>query len=305
MRRVIFPDCTQYMAALYDNDLRALVPELEIDIAGPSPEAFSVRIADAVAVMHFGTRITAEMMATCLHLRIIVFLGSGVGSWVDLGAAAERDIIVRRVVGYADRTVAEHALALIVCLGRNVASMDRAIRIGHWRTEARFEITGKRLGIIGIGGIGRALATLAAPLGLDVVGWNRSPIPAEVACRILPLDEVIATADIVSIHLALNDETRGIIDRRRIGLMKPGAVLINTARAGLLDEAALLERLQEGDILAGLDVFSEEPLRPMHPLTRYDNVILTAHAGWMSAAAARRLFRLGLEAMRDELGRLE
>lgn len=234
-----------------------------------------------------------------------MFLGTGVGSWVDLAAAAARGIRVRRVLGYADRTVAEHALALILGVGRNLAYMDREIRAGHWRTQARFETAGKRLGIIGLGGIGRALATLAAPLGLDVVGWNCSPVPPGIPCRILPLNEVIARADIVSLHLALNDETRGIINRRRIGLLKPGAVLINTARGGLVDQEALLERLRQGDILAGLDVFADEPLAPGHPLVQLDNVILTAHAGWMSPEAGRRLFRLGLEAMREELGQLD
>jgi D-3-phosphoglycerate dehydrogenase / 2-oxoglutarate reductase len=302
--RVVFPDCSQYMADVYDDALRALVPTLEVDVAHPSAEAFVARAADAVAVMHFATRITARMMQACPGLRIIVFLGTGVTSWVDLAAAAERGIRVRRVLGYADRTVAEHVLALIFGLARNVAFMDRDIRAGSWRTEARFEIAGKRLGIIGLGGVGRAVAALAAPLGVDVVGWNRSPVPPGVPCRMLPLDEVLASADIVSLHLGLNDETRGIIDRRRIQLLKPGAALINTARGGLVDEAALLERLRRGEILAGLDVFAEEPLPPGHPLTHCDNAILTAHAGWMGPTAARALFRLGLEAMRDELARL-
>jgi D-3-phosphoglycerate dehydrogenase / 2-oxoglutarate reductase len=305
MNRIVFPDCTRYMASFYEGELRALVPELEVDIDQPTTEAFVARLTDAVAVMHFGTRITADMMERCPKLRVIVFLGTGVGSWVDLAAAAARGIRVRRVLGYADRTVAEHALALILSVGRNLACMDREIPAGRWHSEARFESAGKRLGIVGLGGIGRALAALAAPLGLDVVGWNRSPIPAGIPCRMLPLDEVIASSDIVSLHLALNDETRGVIDRRRIGMLKPGTVLINTARGGLVDEAALVERLQQGDILAGLDVFADEPLAPAHPISRLDNVTLTAHAGWMSPEAASRLFRLGLEAMREELARLD
>jgi D-3-phosphoglycerate dehydrogenase / 2-oxoglutarate reductase len=301
MRRVVFPDCTPYVASFYDRELRELVPQVEIDIAQPTAEAFVARIADAAAVLHFGTRITAQMLENCPMLRLIIFLGTGVGSWVDLEAAAAHGIRVRRVVGYADRTVAEHAFALMLGLARNLVNMDRDIRIGRWRTETRFEITGKRLGIVGLGGIGRALAALAVPLGMDVVGWNRSTVSACVPCQLLPLDQVIATADIVSLHLALNDETRRIIDRRRIGLLKPGAILVNTARGGLVDETALLDRLKQGDILAGLDVFADEPLALAHPLTRLDNVILTAHAGWMSPEAVRRLLRLGLETLRDEL----
>jgi D-3-phosphoglycerate dehydrogenase len=120
----------------------------------------------------------------------------------------------------------------------------------------------------------------------------------------MPLDELLSGADIVSLHLALSDETRGIIDRRRIALLKPGALLINTARGGLVDETALVERLASGEIAAALDVYAEEPLAPGHPLTRLDNVTLSAHAGWMTPEAARRLMRIGFTTMRDEIARL-
>ena len=304
MHRVVFPDCTAAMASFYDAELGKLVPQLELDVARPTPEAFAARLAGATGVMHFATRIAAATLEAAPTLRIVVFLGTGVTSWVDLAAAERRGIRVRRVLGYADRTVAEHAFGLALALARNIAGMDRALRAGLWRPDARFELSGKRLGIVGLGGIGRALAPLAAALGLEVVGWNRSPVAPALACRMLPLDELLATADIVSLHLALVEETRGLIDRRRIGLLKLGAVLINTARGTLLDQAALVERLARGEIAAGLDVFAEEPLAPGHPLTALDNVVLTAHAAWMSPEAGKRLFRRGLEAMRDELAAL-
>jgi D-3-phosphoglycerate dehydrogenase len=115
---------------------------------------------------------------------------------------------------------------------------------------------------------------------------------------------MLATSDIVSLHLGLNDETRGIIDQRRIALLRPGAVLINTARGGLLDEPALVARCAAGEISAGLDVFADEPLPAGHPFTRLDNVTLSAHAGWMTPQAARRLFRLGFTTMREEMAKL-
>jgi D-3-phosphoglycerate dehydrogenase len=302
--RIIFPDCTPYMAAHYDDAMRALLPELELDIAAPSPEEFVARAQGCAGLHHFQTRLSAEMLAACPDLRVIVFLGTGVGSWVDLAAAEARGIVVRRVLGYGDQAVAEHALALILAASRKLALMDRRVRDGVWRPEPGFELAGSRLGIVGLGGIGRALAGIGAALGCDVVGWNRGPIPGALPCRALPLDEILATSDIVSLHLALNDETRQIIDRRRIGLLRPGAVLVNTARGGLIDEAALIARCAAGEIAAGLDVFADEPLPAGHELTRLNTVTLSAHAGWMTPQAAQRLFRIGFATMRKEIDRL-
>jgi D-3-phosphoglycerate dehydrogenase len=303
--RAVFFDCTPYMAAFFDASARALVPELELRVARPAAPEVVEALRGAAAAVHFQTKLTEPILAACPELRSIVFLGTGVSSWVDLPAAERRGIRVRRVRGYADRTVAEHAIALAFACARRVAPMDREIRGGTWRTEALFELAGKTLGLVGLGGIGRGTARIGAALGLRVIGWNRSPVPEDVPCERRALDEVLTEADIVSLHLGLNDETRGILDRRRLRLLKPGAVFVNTARGALVDQAALIELLAEGKIAAaGLDVFAEEPLPPGHPLTRLANVTLTAHAAWMSPEAGRRLVRLGLEGLREELDRL-
>jgi len=302
--RVVFPDCTPYMAQFFDGPAHALVPELEVRVARPAAAELVEALRGATGVVHFQTKLTEPILGACPDLRLIVFLGTGVWSWVDLAAAERRGIRVRRVVGYADRTVAEHAIALVFDGVRRVARMDREIRGGTWRADALFELAGKTLGIVGLGGIGRATARLGAALGLRVIGWNRGPVPEDVPCQRRALDEVLAEADIVSVHLALNDETRGILDRRRLGLLKPGAVFVNTARGGLVDQTALAELLAGGRIAAaGLDVFAEEPLPPDHALTRLANVTLTAHAAWMSPEAGRRLVGLGLAALREELDR--
>src|SRR5262249_813339 len=232
-----FFDCTPYMAAFFDKPVLALVPELELRVARPAaPEVIDALYGATVAV-HFQTKLTAPIMAACPSLRSIVFLGTGVSSWVDLPAAARQGIRVRRVRGYADRTVAEHAIALAFACARRVAQMDREIRGGTWRTDALFELAGKAPGIVGHGGIGRAAARLR------VIGWNRGPVPEDVPCEQRSLDEVLSEADIVSLHLGLNDETHGILDRRRLELLKPGAVFVNTARGGLVDQAALTDLL--------------------------------------------------------------
>lgn len=305
MPQVVFPDCTTYMAQFFDEAALSIVPELELRIAKPSPDALLEAVREATAVVHFQTRLTGPILAACRHLRIIVFLGTGVSSWVDLPAAEQHGIVVRRVLGYADRTVAEHALALILACTRRLAAMDRKIRKGVWLADALFELAGKTLGVVGIGGIGRELARIGAALGLRVIGWNRGPVPADLPCERRELDDLLRSADIISIHLALNDQTRGFIDRGRLGLMKPGAIFVNTARGALVDQAALSELLREGRIAAaGLDVFAEEPLPRGHPFTHLDNVVLSAHAGWMSPEAARRLVCLGLTALREELAKL-
>ena len=303
--RAVFFDCTPYMAEFFDAPALALVPELELRVARPAaPEVIEI-LHGAAAAVHFQTKLTEPILAACPDLKSIVFLGTGVSSWVDLPAAERRGIRVRRVRGYADRTVAEHAIALAFACARRVTQMDQEIRGGTWRTEALFELAGKTLGIVGLGGIGRATARLGAALGLRVIGWNRSPVPEDVPCERCPLDEVLTEADIVSLHLGLADETRGILDRRRLGLLKPGAVFVNTARGALVDQTALAELLGEGRIgAAGLDVFAEEPLPPGHPLTCLPNVTLTARAAWMSPEAGHRLVRLGLEALRQELDSL-
>jgi D-3-phosphoglycerate dehydrogenase / 2-oxoglutarate reductase len=293
------------MAALYDDEMRRLLPGLELEVAKPDPKALVARLQGCVGVFNFSVRLTRSVIEQCPALRTIVFLGTGVDSWVDVAAAEERGIRVRKVTGYGDRTIAEHTLALIFAAVRRIGNMDRQIRAGTWRTDAMYELQGKTLGIIGLGGVGRTLAQLATSLDLKVIGWNRSQVPADVHCRIMALDDVLAQADIVSLHLALNDQTRCIIDQRRLRLMKPGAVFVNTARGALVDESALTERLESGALAgAGLDVFAEEPLARTHPLTRLDNVVLTAHSAWMSPDAGRRLFRLGLNIMREEMAAL-
>jgi D-3-phosphoglycerate dehydrogenase len=193
----------------------------------------------------------------------------------------------------------------ILACARRLVAMDRKIRNGGWHADALFELAGRTLGIVGIGGIGRELARIGSALRLRVIGWNRSPVPANPPCELRELDDLFRSADIVSIHLAPSDQTRGFVDRRRLALMKPGAIFVNTARGALVDQLALNEFFREERIAAeGLDVLAEEPLPRGHPLTRLDNVVLSAHAAWMSPEATRRLVCLGLTALREELARL-
>ncbi len=162
------------------------------------------------------------------------------------------------------------------------------------------QLSGKTLGIIGLGGIGREVARIGRGLGMQVLAYNRTPLADE---PLVPLDELLARADVISLHLVLNDDTRGFLGPAQIARMKPGAILINTARGALVDEAAMLEALRDGHMRhAGLDVFHNEPLRPDHPLAAMDNVTLTAHAGFRTPEASMTLLRRAIDIVKGIAG---
>lgn len=300
-----FIDCPAFLAERIDDRLRALAPGLEVSVGSPDREAVRALVADCRVLAIDHTEIDAETLACAPALRAIVFLGTGASSYVDLDAAEARGVAVRTIAGYGDRAVAEHAIALLFAAGRRIAEMDRAIRAGGWETLGGVEFAGRTLGVVGTGGIGRETARIGAALGMKVLAWNRSGVPAGLPCRALPLDGLLAESDAVSLHLALTAETRGILSRRRLELMRPGSILVNTARGGLIDEAALVDGLRVGRPgHAALDVFAGEPPAADSPLRRLDNATLTAHAGFMTGEAAKRLLRRGFELVREECDRL-
>jgi D-3-phosphoglycerate dehydrogenase len=303
--KAVFIDCPPFLHELYRGELAELVPELEINLGSPSPAEVSALLGDAELAMNDHTMLDEALLAACGHLKAIVFLGTGAASYIDLAAAERQGIRVRAYGGYGDQSVAEHAVALMFAAARRLAAMDRALREGHWEPLNGIELAGRTLGVVGTGGIGRAMVRLGAGLGMRVVSWNRSGVPADLPCQGVELEELLRTADVVSLHLVLNEQTRGFLDARRIGLLKPGAILINTARGALLDEAALVAALEAGRIAhAGLDVFKDEPLAAAHPLTRLPNVTLTAHAAFATREASERLLRMALELLAEERRRL-
>ena len=225
-----------------------------------------------------------------------------VGAMDGVEAAEQIGIRVRTIRDYGNRTVAEHAVALMFASARRLAAMDGAIRGGVWETLDGIELEHKTLGVVGTGGIGKEMVRLGHALGMKVLAWNRSGVAADLPCEECALDDLMAGSDVVSLHLSLNDETEQIIDARRIALMRPQSLLINTARGGVIDEAALITALKEAKIAhAGLDVFAAEPLPEGHPFLDMANVTLTSHAGFMTREASARLLQMALEIMREEL----
>ncbi len=300
--RAVYIDCSDFVRDLLSTDEWASVQGLHVHLGDPAAAALPALIMGASGVMNGHTMMDERLLRGSPALRSIVFLGTGASSYIDMDAAQELGIRVRTVRGYGDRSVAEHAFALMLAAARRVAVMDRALRAGAWDPLTGIELEGKCLGIIGTGGIGRALARMAAGFGMQVLGWNRTPIPADLPCRSVGLDDLLRQADVVSLHLALTPETRGIISADRLALLRPRSILVNTARAGLVDNAALVRMLERRRIAhAALDVFDTEPLQPDDPLTRLQNVTLTPHAGFKTPDASRRLALTALGALRADL----
>lgn len=302
--KAIYVDCTGDLAGRYDDEMRQLMPELEVNFSDPAADELPELLAGRAGVLNGHTYMTAELLAALPELRVVVFLGTGAGTYVDLSAAEAHGVRVLNVPGYGDRTIAEHTIALMFASVRNLGRMDRQLRDGNWYPRlGGFELEGKTFGILGLGGIGRNVACIAKGLGMRVMAWNRSGVEEKLGIEAAAtIDEVVRTADVLSLHLAETPETTGLLDRRRLALMKPGAVLINTARAALLDHDALLEVLYEGRIAhAGLDVYPAEPLAPDDPLLTLDNVTLTPHTAWISPEASRRLLKRGIGTLRDAL----
>jgi D-3-phosphoglycerate dehydrogenase len=296
-----FLDCPPFLHQLYQGELADIVPDLEVNIGSPSRDEAIALLADAGFAMNDHTQMDDAFLAACPSLKAIVFLGTGAASYIDLAAAERLGIRVRAYGGYGDQSVAEHAVALMFAAARKITIMDRALRSGQWETLDGMELAGKVLGVVGTGGIGKVMVRLGVGLGMNVIAWNRSGVPDDLPCEAVELDDLLGRADVVSLHVSLNEASRGLIDRRRIGLIRPGAIFVNTARGAIVDEPALVEALQQGRIgHAGLDVFADEPLPEGHPLTRLDNVTLTPHAAFMTPEASQRLLRMALEILAEE-----
>ncbi len=291
----IFVDCNNQLDAVFHRVHRDDDPPIAVNTA-PFQSPDLPRLLDGYDIcLDDHSYMPAEIMARCPGLRHIVFLGTGASSYMDVPALARLGITVHTIKGYGDTAVAEHTVALMFAAARGIARMDRATRAGTWEPLEGTQLKGKTLGLIGLGGIGQEVARIAQGIGMRVIAWNRTP-RAQAGVPQADLDTVLAEADVVSLHLSLTDETRGLIDAAKIARMKPGAVFINTARGALVEEAALIDALRRGHIRhAGLDVFHAEPLKADHPLARMDNVTLSSHAAFRTLEASETLIRRAID----------
>ena len=261
-----------------------------------------LRPFEVLVTMRERTRFPAAVLEGLPNLKLI----SGTGraqSHVDLAAATRLGIVVCGAEGGASGgSTAELTWALILACVRHVPWEDRQLRQGRWQTSAGMGLEGKTLGILGLGRIGTKVAHVAQAFGMRVIAWGPT-LTLERAAQhnvaFVSWDELFANADVVTIHARLTDLSRGWVTTRELGLMKPTAYLINTARAAIVDQAALRSALRNGAIAgAGLDVFDQEPLPPDHPLLSLDNVVLTPHLGYVTREALAEFYRGAIENVR-------
>jgi len=296
--KTIFVDCNNQLDQVFARVHRSDDPPIAVNTAPFQPADLPRLLAGYDICMDDHSYMPTEIMAQCPGLKHIVFLGTGASSYMDVPALAPLGITVHTIKGYGDVAVAEHTVALMFAAARGLARMDRATRGGTWEPLEGMQLQGKTLGLIGLGGIGHEVARIARGIGMEVIAWNRTP-RSGAGVRLADLDTVLTAADVVSLHLSLNDETRGLIDRARIARMNAGVILINTARGALIDEAALIDGLNSGHIRhAGLDVFHAEPLKADHPLARMDTVTLSSHAAFRTLEASETLIRRAIDIVR-------
>ena len=300
--RAIYIDANPMLWKIYERIGNEIFPGLEMYPGDPTPESLPGLMSGCQAVMAGRTSIPRVVMDACPELRQIVFLGTGISTYVDVDYAKARGIGVHAIAGYASITIAEHTIGLMFAAIRQISSNDRDLRAGIWSRTPGFELRGKTLGVVGAGNVGREVIRLGAALGLHVLVYARREIDTQLPCRQVDLATLLERSDIVTLHLAHTPETHRLIDRDRLALMRPNAALINTARGSLIDEQALVEALRERRIAhAALDVFEVEPLPHDHPFITLENTTLTAHNAWNSPEASERLMRLALAKLRDEL----
>jgi D-3-phosphoglycerate dehydrogenase len=288
--RGVFVDANESLAVIMERLEKPGDPRMRIN-RNPDikPEDYPAVLDGAEIAVVDHTALPTDVAKKCAGLKHVVFLGTGARSYMNPEALAELGISVHLIKGYGDTAVAESAIALMWSSARVIAQMDREMRAGNWLREDGMQLTGKTLGMVGFGGIAAEVARIALGSGMKVIAWNRSP-KTHPGVDFVDLDTVLANSDVVSLHLLLNDETRGLITRERIAKMKKGVILINTARGAVVDEQAMIDALNSGHIRhAGLDVYNIEPLPKDHPLTKLPNVTLSAHSAFRTPEASENL----------------
>ena len=292
----LFLDASDALADVFDRMVRPDDPAIVVNQDDVVPaEALPSLLDGYDFVLDDHSYLPTDALRNCKSLKHVIFLGTGARSYMHPEELAGLGITVHTIKGYGDVAVAEHTVALIWAAARGLAAMDRSMRAGQWLRTEGVQLRGKTLGLLGFGGIAGEVATIMAGAGMRVVAWNRTPRQAP-GVEFLDLDQVLAESDVLSLHLLLTDETRGFLGAERLGQLRPSTILVNTARAALVDEAALIEALSTGRIAhAAMDVFNEEPLPPGHPLTELERVTLSAHSAFRTPEASDTLIRRALD----------
>jgi len=305
MPRIVIPDDAPPVMAP-SAAYRKLLAQTQVEYYDTLPGAedrLIERIAAAEIVINIrsSTRFTENVFRNCPALRLLSLWGTGTDN-VDLPIAARHGVTVTNTPGVSAFSIAEHALALMLAVARRIPLIEHGIRQGLWPRGQAVQLHGKTLGIIGLGAVGRQFARLGAAIGMRVIAWTMHPDPS-LGFELVPLDDLLRASDVVSLHLRLSDDTRGFLNKPELAMMKTSAILVNTARGPIVDETALVEALASGRVAgAGLDVFDVEPLPPGHPLTQFENVVLTPHCAGITPEALEAGLELSIANVWNFLG---
>ncbi len=240
---------------------------------------------DVISLMRERTRFPASLIERLPRLKLISMTGHRTTS-LDIAACTARGVMITYTTSPDSEATAELAVGLMLSCGRSIPAASEAMRAGRFQEGLRIgtPMAGRRLGIVGLGKLGSRVAAVGNAFGMDVVAWSSNLTPEKASAggaKYVGKAELFASSDFITVHLALSDRTRGIIGRPELSAMKAGSIFVNTARGPLVDEAALLDTLREGRIMAGLDVYNVEPLPADHPLRKMPNVVLTPHLGYV------------------------
>jgi phosphoglycerate dehydrogenase-like enzyme len=271
--------------------------------SGPRPigdEQLLVRIKDATVSLNFrsSTIFSRNVLKKCPKLKLISVCGIGYDN-VDIQAANELGIIVSNTPGYSTVAVSELALTLALAVAHRISVNDRNVRANGWAKTYAIQLEGKILGVIGTGSIGRRMIQLGKAVGMNVIAWTFHPSPErgrEYGVEYVSLEKLMALSDVISLHLPLTSESRGLIGWKQFEMMKPSAILVNTARGAVVDETALIDALESKRIAgAGLDVYAIEPLPQNHPLRHVENAVLSPHTAVMVHEAADLCMQMAVD----------
>jgi D-3-phosphoglycerate dehydrogenase / 2-oxoglutarate reductase len=292
----LFLDAVDDLASVFHRVSRPTDPKMDVVERGEiKPEELATLTAGYDFIFDDHTQLPTEAMRACTSLKHIIFLGTGARSYMHPEELSDIGKTVHIIKGYGDTAVAEHSIALMWAAARGLARMDNGMRAGNWIRTEGMELTGKTLGLLGFGGIAAEVARIAAGSGMRVLAWNRTPKTAPNV-TFVDLDTLLAESQVLSIHLLLNDETRGFLSADRLARLPKGTILVNTARAAIVDEPAMIAALESGRLRhAALDVFNTEPLPPGHKLTTLPNVTLSAHSAFRTPEASDKLIRMALD----------
>lgn len=296
MNEVVFVDCTPELKALFDAGKLKVPDNTYINYGDPSAEEIVALCGSAHTLLVEHTTIDEHTLGLCPALKTIIFMGTGASTYIPLDWAKNNHVAVITTPGYGSTAVAEHAMALTFAAARQIAPMVKDIKSGRWQPRAGMQLKGRKVAVIGLGETGRCYAEMAHALGMHVSAWNRTPVDSPYFEP--DLETALTDAEVVSLHLTLNEQTIGFLDASRLRLLKAGCLVINTARAALIDQDDLATQLQSGQVgHAALDVFWQEPIAADDPWCDLENVTLTPHAAYMTEEAYLELWKRTVNAL--------